>query len=209
MSALPAAPPDSRVLVRELIDPVAARVEITRFVQHCGGTALAQRFFLPRPLDPREVLANYRRYLLPDPPHRVALMAFADDMPVGLLNVLTTRPGAAEAAVMVAESWQRRGIGRALTAAALSDGRWAGWTVRVHIQHANVPVRRLLQAAAVVRETVASGVSELEVAIHVPARRTAPAVDGLSTMRTGPMQALRSTVAPQGRVVAGAASRGG
>lgn len=167
---MPAAemPDVGTIAIRELIDPAAARSAIDTFIQNCGAVALGRRFFLPRELGPAEALSVYRDYLLPRRPHQVALMAFSEAKPVGLLNVLSTGPRAAEAAVVVAEDWQHRGVGRALALAALRDGRWADWTVRVHVQHANTPGRRLLQGIPAPRLTVTSGPAEAEIALRVP-----------------------------------------
>jgi ribosomal protein S18 acetylase RimI-like enzyme len=51
-----------------------------------------------------------------------------------------------ETAVLVADRWQHGGVGRRLLAEALSDPRWAGYSVRATVDPGNTPILRLLRS---------------------------------------------------------------
>ena len=95
--------------------------------------------------------------------------------------------GAAEIGVVVADAWQRRGIGRSLTAAAAAEARTRGLsTVRVHVHAGNRDLARRLSAGAT-RAVLADGVVSVT-------RPIADLVTGSSP--TLPVVAARTASAP-------------
>ncbi|WP_325153917.1 GNAT family N-acetyltransferase [Amycolatopsis sp.] len=96
------------------------------------------------PARPAEVFRRYRRFLLAGPPDGVALLAYRGGTPVGLLNFVSETPGEAEIGILVADAWQRRGIGSTLSRWLWASGRWAGWTVRATVQAGNTGAEALL-----------------------------------------------------------------
>ncbi|WP_225440360.1 GNAT family N-acetyltransferase [Amycolatopsis eburnea] len=119
-------------------DPVGA------LVAACSPDSLRRRFMMGGPAEPAEVFRRYQRFLLAGPPAGVALLASRGGTPVGLLNFVSETPGAAEIGVLVADAWQRQGIGSALSRWLWASGRWAGWTVRATVQAGNTGAEALL-----------------------------------------------------------------
>ncbi|WP_235022600.1 GNAT family N-acetyltransferase [Amycolatopsis alkalitolerans] len=106
---------------------------VERLLLACSPRSLTQRFFLAGEPDPRDIWRRYRRFLLAGDP----LLAWADGAPAGLLNLVPETPTVAELGVLVADPWQRQGVGRALAGAMWRSGRWAGRTVRATVQPDN------------------------------------------------------------------------
>ena len=132
------------------------RVLVARLVGACSAETLRRRFFLPGEPFAGAVLARYGRYLLAGPPDGLALVAMLAGQPVGLLNLVPAEatPGAAchfELGILVADPWQRRGIGTALLGHALDRHAWPGWTVRATVQPDNLAVLALLRVRRRVR----------------------------------------------------------
>ncbi|MGW5741617.1 N-acetyltransferase family protein [Amycolatopsis sp. NPDC003861] len=92
------------------------------------------------PARPAEVFQRYERFLLAG----VALLAFRDGTPAGLLNFVSETPGEAEIGILVADAWQRQGVASALSRWLWASGRWPGWTVRATVQAGNTGAEALL-----------------------------------------------------------------
>ncbi|UQS23701.1 GNAT family N-acetyltransferase [Amycolatopsis thermalba] len=131
------------ITLRELDGTCIA--DVADLVLACSAGTLRNRFFMPGQPEPRDILDRYRRYLLAGPPHGVALVAFSGGAAAGLLNLVAGEPGVAELGIMVADPWQRRGIGTGLAAWLRASGRWAGWTVRAVTQADNAAAKALLR----------------------------------------------------------------
>ncbi|SFI63694.1 GNAT family N-acetyltransferase [Amycolatopsis sacchari] len=121
-----------------ITEPTAPAVE--RLLLACSATSLSRRFFLPGRPDPRDVWRRYRRYLLAG--HRA--LAWVDGAPAGLLNLVPTEPAVAELGLLVADPWQRQGVGSELAHWLWRSGCWAGRTVHATVQPDNAAARALL-----------------------------------------------------------------
>src|SRR5262249_7934013 len=146
---LPAAGSILTPALRPLIGGSQDRVLVGRLVRACSAETLRRRFFLPGEPAAEVVLARYGRYLLAGPPDGLAVAALVAGQPVGLLNLAPAEvePGAGrqfELGIMVADSWQRRGIGTALLDYALDRHARPGWTVRATVQPDNLAALALL-----------------------------------------------------------------
>jgi GNAT superfamily N-acetyltransferase len=128
---------------------------VARLVRACSAQTLRRRFFLPRDPAVEAVLARYGRYLLAGPPHGLALAAMLAGQPVGLLNLAPAESPSAgrqlELGILVADPWQRRGIGTALLDHALDQLPRSGWTVRATVQPDNLAVLALLRGRCRIR----------------------------------------------------------
>jgi GNAT superfamily N-acetyltransferase len=145
---------------------------VSRVVRSCSAAALGERFFLPGPIDPEEVLARYLRYLLVEPPAGSTVAGFVDGRPVGLATAVVMDETSADVAVLVADGWRRHGVGAALLGAALAATTRG--TAHVEIMVGNAASSALLAHFARGRRTRLLSMSrgELEYAIlppeHVP-----------------------------------------
>jgi GNAT superfamily N-acetyltransferase len=128
---------------------------VRRLVRTCSPEALRRRFLLPVALGPETVLQRYLRFLMAGPPEGAAMIASADDRPVGLLNLAVCGEAEVEASLLVAEGWQRCGVATALLHTELRRPRWASWTVWATVHPDNVPARRLVTRQDVGRWRVA------------------------------------------------------
>ncbi|MEU4254165.1 GNAT family N-acetyltransferase [Amycolatopsis sp. NPDC026612] len=97
------------------------------------------------PAEPAGIFRRCHRFLLAGPPSGVALLAVRGRVPVGLLNFVSQSPGEAEVGVLVADAWQRQGVGTALSRWLWASGRWPGWTVRATVQAGNTGAESLLR----------------------------------------------------------------
>lgn len=122
----------------------ATPAAVDELVRTCSPESLRRRFLAPAPLEPRAVLARYRRYLLVGPPAGAAAVALVGETPVGLLNLVVVHDGEVEASLLVADAWQHRHIATSLLEAELGRPRWVGWTVCATVEPSNLPVRQLL-----------------------------------------------------------------
>lgn len=129
------------VVITELTAEDAAE----RLVLACSPRSLRQRFFLGGEPDPHQVWRRYRRFLLAGPPAGLALVAWAGDRPAGLLNLAPETADVAELGILVADPWQRQGIGRGLADAARRSGRWAGRVVHATVRADNAGALALLR----------------------------------------------------------------
>ncbi|WP_329046718.1 GNAT family N-acetyltransferase [Amycolatopsis sp. NBC_01488] len=127
--------------IRELGDHPADRERVAALVAACSPESLRLRFLMGGPAEPGDVFRRYRRFLLAGTP---ALLAVRDGRPVGLLNFVAETPGEAEIGVLVADPWQRQGIGSALTRWLWASGQWPGWTVRATVRAGNTGAETLL-----------------------------------------------------------------
>jgi GNAT superfamily N-acetyltransferase len=130
--------------IRELGAGDADRECVAALVAACSPDSLRRRFMMGGPAEPAEIFRRYQRFLLAGPPGGVALLATRGGIPVGLLNFVAEHPGEAEIGVLVADPWQRQGIGGALSRRLWASGRWAGWTVRATVLAGNAGAEALL-----------------------------------------------------------------
>ncbi|MEV6878936.1 GNAT family N-acetyltransferase [Amycolatopsis sp. NPDC051128] len=122
----------------------ADRECVAALVAACSPASLRGRFLMGGPAEPAEIFRRYQRFLLAGPPAGVALLATRGDTPVGLLNFVSETPGEADVGLLVADAWQRRGIGSALARWLWTAGRWPGWTVRATARSGNTGAEALL-----------------------------------------------------------------
>jgi GNAT superfamily N-acetyltransferase len=120
----------------------AGRRLVARLAARSSQESLAARFFLPASRRVGRSLLE----LLPGPAEGRAYLAMDDGRPVGLVNVVPSGPHEVEIAVLVADRWQHRGIGRALLEHALADPRWAGQTVHAAVRPDNIAALTLLRS---------------------------------------------------------------
>ncbi|HVW42590.1 MAG TPA: GNAT family N-acetyltransferase [Amycolatopsis sp.] len=141
---------------------------ISALVLACSATSLRRRFWLGGEPDPREILVRYERFFLAGPPAGVALLGVIDGAPAGLLNfVPAAEPGVGDLGVLVADPWQRRGLGGGLTGWLRRSGRWPGWTVRAAVQSGNLAAIGLLRQQGFRRvPTFESGQHEYELVLR-------------------------------------------
>jgi RimJ/RimL family protein N-acetyltransferase len=130
-----------QIRIRELGEHPADRERVAALVAACSPDSLRRRFLMGGPAEPAEIFRRYRRFLLAGSP---ALLAFRGGTPVGLLNFVVVNPGEAEIGILVADAWQRQGIGSALSRWLPASGRWPGWTVRGTVQAGNAGAEALL-----------------------------------------------------------------
>jgi GNAT superfamily N-acetyltransferase len=126
--------------VIEVADPS----RVAALVAACSPESLRRRFMMGGSARPADVYQCYQRFLLAGPPDGVALLAVCGGVPVGLLNFVSETPGEAEIGILVADAWQRQGIGSALSRWLWASGRWPGWTVRATVQAGNTGAEALL-----------------------------------------------------------------
>jgi GNAT superfamily N-acetyltransferase len=120
----------------------AGRRLVARLAARCSQESLSARFFLPASRRVGRPLLE----LLPGPAEGRAYLAMDDGRPTGLVNVAPSGPHEVEIAVLVADRWQHRGIGRALLEHALADPKWAGQTVHAAVRPDNIAVLTLLRS---------------------------------------------------------------
>jgi RimJ/RimL family protein N-acetyltransferase len=122
------------------------------------------RFFLPLPVVPDSLI---RMLADVDDPRRLALIVELDPSAggdvVALGNVAAADDDSAEIALVVADTWQRRGIGTALAERLLQEAESRGWTRFVaEVLSENPAARPLLHRVAIVRSSrTRLGVSEI------------------------------------------------
>ncbi|WP_246368831.1 GNAT family N-acetyltransferase [Amycolatopsis echigonensis] len=109
-------------------------------VRACSPESLSRRFTLGGRIDPEAVLSRYRRFLLAG----TALVAEVSGAPAGLLNAVPEEGSRVELGLLVADRWQRRGIGRGLVG--LAAEQWRGWTLHATVQDGNIAAEGLLRA---------------------------------------------------------------
>lgn len=155
-------------------------------VTACSPAALQRRFFLPVPLAPATVLALREKYLLAGPPAGAAVIAWRDGSPVGLLNLVVAGPGTVEAALLVADEWQRRRVGTCLLTLELRRPRWIGWRVTASVQPDNGPMWALLRRQRLGElQVIDRDPSAWDVAIRLPDARSDPWSSRRATRRRG------------------------
>ncbi|MEV4052199.1 GNAT family N-acetyltransferase [Amycolatopsis sp. NPDC049688] len=147
------------------------RAGVAALVAACSPDSLRSRFMMGGPAEPADVFRRYQRFLLAGPPAGVALLAWRGGTPVGLLNFVSETPGEAEVGILVADAWQRQGIGSALSRWLWASGRWPGWTVRATVQAGNTGVEALLRSQGF-RPVPAYERGERDFALVVPERVT-------------------------------------
>ncbi|WP_460439205.1 GNAT family N-acetyltransferase [Amycolatopsis stemonae] len=129
------------IAIRELGARPADRECVAALVAACSPESLRRRFLMGGPAEPGEIFRRYERFLLAGSP---ALLATRNGVPVGLLNFAAPAPGEAEIGILVADPWQRQGIGSALTRWLWASGRFPGWTVRATVRAGNTGAEALL-----------------------------------------------------------------
>ncbi|WP_244223333.1 GNAT family N-acetyltransferase [Amycolatopsis circi] len=113
---------------------------VADLVRACSPESLSRRFTLGGAIEPDAVLSRYRRFLLVG----TALVAEASGVPAGLLNAVPEDGHRVELGLLVADRWQRQGIGRGLVRLAAEE--WQGWTLHATVQEGNVAAEGLLRA---------------------------------------------------------------
>ncbi|WP_240692028.1 GNAT family N-acetyltransferase [Amycolatopsis sp. CFH S0740] len=113
---------------------------VADLVRACSPESLSRRFTLGGPIEPDAVLSRYQRFLLVD----TALVAEVSGVPAGLLNAVPEDDRRVELGLLVADRWQRRGIGRGLVR--LAAEQWRGWKLHATVQEGNVAAEGLLRA---------------------------------------------------------------
>lgn len=144
---------------------------ITRLVARCSAASLGARLFLPEArVAGRDLVtllvgpADGWTYLAMDAV--AGEVAEKEGRPVGLLNMARAggEAGVLEAGVLVADRWQRRGVGRALLRHALARGQWHGTgpdtVVRVAVRTDNAAALGLLRGLGLPRRLVATAPGE-------------------------------------------------
>ncbi|GAA3586433.1 hypothetical protein GCM10022222_83900 [Amycolatopsis ultiminotia] len=106
---------------------------VAEVVRACSPESVRRRFTLGRAPDPDQVLVRYHRFLLAG----VALVAERDGVPAGLLNAVPDGERTVELGLLVADPWQRQGIGRGLVGLVTGGPRWRGRTVHATVQAGN------------------------------------------------------------------------
>ncbi|WP_244180027.1 GNAT family N-acetyltransferase [Amycolatopsis pretoriensis] len=129
------------ITIRELGVHPADRECVAALVAACSPESLRRRFLMGGPAEPDEVFRRYGRFLLAGAP---ALLATRGGLPVGLLNFAAVAPREAEIGILVADAWQRRGIGSALARWLWASGKFRGWTVRATVRAGNAGAEALL-----------------------------------------------------------------
>ncbi len=129
---------------------------IARLVARCSAASLGARFFLPE----AQVAGRDLVSLLVGPADGWAYLALDYGRPVGLLNLVRSGSGEVEAGVLVADRWQRRGVGRALVRHAVLHGPWPGAPVRVAVQSDNAAALGMLRSLGLPRRLVAMAPGE-------------------------------------------------
>lgn len=140
-----------RPLVEPTVPPVLMRPagpddvhRASRFFAGLSPDSAYRRFFAGVGRMPDRVV---RRFVEVDHDRRECLLALAGDAVVGLADyaLLADRPSTAEFGVVIADGWQRRGLGPRLVTGLLSVAAGRGVTaVRVHTLAENARVHRLL-----------------------------------------------------------------
>jgi GNAT superfamily N-acetyltransferase len=145
------------------------RDTIDAMFRRCSPATLQRRFHAPAAHPP----ARYLDWVLQAPSAaHLALVARTGDHVIGLAEAHRGRDGVAEVAVVVEDTWQRRGVGTELFRALLRSERQLGATrVRATVltEHAWLPRRLLLVDGA--RATTAGTTSEILVPIRPRHRR--------------------------------------
>nr|WP_245633878.1 GNAT family N-acetyltransferase [Amycolatopsis jejuensis] len=134
---------------------------VADLVHACSPESLRRRFTLPRTLEPGSVLARYERFLLAG----TALVAEVAGTPAGLLNAVPDGERRAELGLLVADGWQRRGIGRGLVALVTEGAQWRGWTLHATVQQGNVAAEGLLRACGFGFAPAFAGENEFELTV--------------------------------------------
>lgn len=152
----------TRVQVRELA-PDDADVLDTVF----GGLS-AQSRYLRFHSPVHSLTASVRRSLTAlDGRHHVALAAFADGHPIGIVRIVTLAPGRAELAVEVIDSWQGRGVGTRLLRAARDRAAELGHRELIaEVLAENAAMRTVLRRVFPTARTTRAG-PELTITVRV------------------------------------------
>jgi GNAT superfamily N-acetyltransferase len=138
-----------------------------------GPRSRALRFLTPKP---RLTGTDLDALIDVDGYDRVALVARADGHPVGIARFVRDHedPTAAEAAVTVVDSWQRRGVGTRLASALADRARELGITrILLAMSHDNEAAVRLMHRIAddPTRLGIGSGIVEFEIFLTAVRRR--------------------------------------
>jgi GNAT superfamily N-acetyltransferase len=154
-----------------VITELTGETAVERLLLACSPQSLRQRFFLSGEPDPLEVWGRYRRFLLAGPPAGVALLAWVNDVPAGLLNLVPETPTVAELGVLVADPWQRQGIGRGLAEWLWRSGSWSGRTVHATVRPDNTAALGFLRRQGF-RAVATFDREQSEYELHLPAAAT-------------------------------------
>ena len=140
-------------------------------VESSSGRSLARRFWRAGDISAADVLARYERFLMPCEPERPAWVLQWGESPAGLLNLVVIAEHTAEAAVLVADPWQGKGLASRLVSAVFRSPGWAGWSIQALVQPDNAPARRLLGRVGSERpRLVGVGPGQLDFVVDIPSR---------------------------------------
>jgi GNAT superfamily N-acetyltransferase len=121
----------------------AERALVARLVPRCTPATLRARLFYPE----GHALGREVVDLLAGPPTGVGYLAMDEHRSVALANMVPDEGArTVEVALVVADRWQRKGVGRRLINEALADPRWAGYAVLATVSPENRPILRLLRS---------------------------------------------------------------
>jgi GNAT superfamily N-acetyltransferase len=162
-------PPDVAVRRARPVDLAA----LAAFVARCSADTLHRRF---HGAGARPVRRELARIAAPTAAHRSWVAVTTDGQVHGTATLAWSRSGTTEAAFLVEDAWQRRGLGRALFAAVAGEAARAEVDVVVAtVQADNDRAVRFLRAVAPgVRPRYVGG-AELDLSIPVAAASVAPA----------------------------------
>ena len=155
--------PDGATL---LVRPLEARDRhaLEAAIMRLSDTSRLLRFAAPKP---RMTKADLDRLLDLDHHDREALLAVdpatADGVAVARYAAVPGEPGVAEIAVTVADAWQGRGLGSALTAMVIARAREEGFGhLHAITMGENRRAQRMLRAGGFRHLTTSSGLSEYD-----------------------------------------------
>lgn len=139
---------------------------VRELLEGCSAESLQLRFFAAMPVISLRTVRHFTHY---DPRSGTVVCASVADggreRLVALGDVAVDGP-AAEAAVLVADAFQGRGLGRLVTTALVAEARRRGAERLVaRLLTRNLPMRRVLERLGPVRESVEDGNSVLTLAI--------------------------------------------
>jgi GNAT superfamily N-acetyltransferase len=133
----------------------------------CAPATLEACFLSPAPVMSAEVATEL---LLPA--DGFSLVAEQSGALAGLISVAPTRSGSADVRLLVADAWQRRGIGSALLHSAVREAAQVGLDeLHFKVHPTNTAVYPMISAAGLrARVSTRGGVTFVDIPLRMPAR---------------------------------------